>query len=109
MPQGESKGMSVQERPPVGLVVGSALTPEQFRQMAVGERLGFGELWVVEDYFFHGGIADAAVALSATDSVPVGIGDPSGLVRRAASCHVDVRGIGPNSQCIGCRVDVRFK
>ena len=71
--------------PPVGLLLGSALGPAQVRSMAVeGERLGFRELWVSEDYFFHGGIADAAVALASTARIPVGIGILSGVVRHPA-------------------------
>lgn len=38
------------------------------------EELGFDELWVVEDLGFHGGIAQAATALAATERIRVGIG-----------------------------------
>ena len=38
------------------------------------EELGFDEIWVVEDCFFRGGIAQAAVILAATSTIVVGIG-----------------------------------
>ena len=38
------------------------------------DELGFDELWVVEDLGFHGGIAQAAAALAATERIRVGIG-----------------------------------
>jgi 5,10-methylenetetrahydromethanopterin reductase len=48
------------------------------------ERLGFDELWIVEDCFFRGGIAQAAVALSVTSSIHVGIGIVPAAARNAA-------------------------
>jgi 5,10-methylenetetrahydromethanopterin reductase len=38
------------------------------------EALGFAEVWVVEDCFFRGGIAQAAVVLASTSRITVGIG-----------------------------------
>jgi len=38
------------------------------------EELGFDEIWVVEDCFFRGGIAQAAIVLGATTRIRVGIG-----------------------------------
>ncbi len=38
------------------------------------EELGFAEIWVVEDYGFRGGVAQAATTLAVTTSVTVGIG-----------------------------------
>ena len=38
------------------------------------ERHGFDELWVVEDFPFRGGIAQAGVVLGATSTITVGIG-----------------------------------
>jgi 5,10-methylenetetrahydromethanopterin reductase len=38
------------------------------------ESLGFDELWVVEDLFFSGGIAQASAALAATRTLKIGIG-----------------------------------
>jgi 5,10-methylenetetrahydromethanopterin reductase len=38
------------------------------------DELGFDELWVVEDCFLRGGIAQAAVALTSTNRIHIGIG-----------------------------------
>ncbi len=73
------------DRSPVGLVLGSALAPERIQEVAVsGERLGFGQLWLAEDYFFTGGISGAAAVLGATKEIPVGLGIVSAMVRHPA-------------------------
>lgn len=38
------------------------------------EELGFGEVWIVEDLGFHGGIEQAATVLAVTSRIRVGIG-----------------------------------
>ncbi len=48
------------------------------------ERLGFDELWVVEDLGFRGGIAQAAAALAVTERIRVGIGILPAAVRNVA-------------------------
>jgi len=48
------------------------------------ERAGFDEVWVVEDCFFRGGIAQAAVALASTTTIRVGIGILPAAGRNAA-------------------------
>ncbi|WP_243073783.1 LLM class flavin-dependent oxidoreductase [Microbacterium sp. SS28] len=48
------------------------------------ERLGFDEVWVVEDLGFRGGIAQAAAVLAATDRLTVGIGILPAAVRSVA-------------------------
>ncbi|GAA1690799.1 LLM class flavin-dependent oxidoreductase [Fodinicola feengrottensis] len=48
------------------------------------ERAGFGELWVVEDCFFGGGIAAGGAALAATERIAVGIGILPAAARNAA-------------------------
>lgn len=48
------------------------------------ESLGFDELWVVEDCFFHGGLTAAGAALAATDRLRVGIGLLPATVRNPA-------------------------
>ncbi|MEU4670328.1 LLM class flavin-dependent oxidoreductase [Amycolatopsis sp. NPDC023774] len=59
----------------IGLVTPPDLDVAQFVEYAQhAERLGFDELWVVEDCFFRGGVAQAAVALAKTERVQVGIG-----------------------------------
>jgi 5,10-methylenetetrahydromethanopterin reductase len=48
------------------------------------ERLGFDELWIVEDCFFRGGITQASVALATTSTIHVGIGILPAAARNAA-------------------------
>jgi alkanesulfonate monooxygenase SsuD/methylene tetrahydromethanopterin reductase-like flavin-dependent oxidoreductase (luciferase family) len=68
--------------PPVGLVLGSALAPEDIKGVAArGEQLGFGQLWLAEDYFYTGGVSGAAAVLGATERVSVGLGVVSAMVR----------------------------
>ena len=54
----------------------------EFAQRA--EQLGFAELWIVEDLFFRGGIAQAAVALASTSTIHVGVGILPAAARNAA-------------------------
>ena len=78
-------------RPPVGLVLGSHLAPEQIASTArLGEELGFRELWLAEDYFFTGGISGAGAALGATSEIPVGLGIVSAMVRHPALLAMEV-------------------
>jgi 5,10-methylenetetrahydromethanopterin reductase len=77
--------------PPVGLVLGSALAPEEIASTArLGERLGFSELWLAEDYFFTGGISGAASALGATERIRVGLGIVSAMVRHPAVLAMEI-------------------
>lgn len=76
---------------PVGLVLGSHLAPEQIASTArLGEDLGFSELWLAEDYFFTGGISGAAAALEATQTIPVGLGIVSAMVRHPALLAMEI-------------------
>lgn len=76
---------------PLGLLLGSAIPPEQIRESArLGEELGFGELWLAEDYFFTGGIAGAVAALQVTDSIKVGTGVVSTMVRHPALLAMEI-------------------
>ena len=54
------------------------------------ERLGFDELWIVEDCFFRGGIAQASVALSSTATIHVGVGILPAAARNAAFATLEV-------------------
>jgi len=69
----------------VGIMLPRDLSAHQivpFAQKA--DHLGFDELWVVEDCFFRGGFAQAAVALASTSRIRVGIGILPAPVRNAA-------------------------
>lgn len=70
---------------PIGALVMDPLPPGLIAPFArLTEQLGFGELWVPEDYFFNAGIATAAICLGATQRIPVGIGIASAVVRHPA-------------------------
>jgi len=74
--------MSDNDRSPVGLAITSDTPPEDVSGIArLGEELGFGEIWLPEDYFFSGGISTATATLAATQYIPVGLGIVSALVR----------------------------
>ncbi|WP_033288855.1 LLM class flavin-dependent oxidoreductase [Amycolatopsis jejuensis] len=76
---------------PVGLAVASSLAPEQVGEVAaLAENLGFGELWIPEDYWYLGSIACLVRALSATETIPVGVGVMSALVRHPAVAAMEI-------------------
>lgn len=69
----------------IGLLLGSTTPPERIAELArAAEEAGFGELWIPEDYFFLGGIAASAIALGATERIPVGVAVVSSVVRHPA-------------------------
>jgi alkanesulfonate monooxygenase SsuD/methylene tetrahydromethanopterin reductase-like flavin-dependent oxidoreductase (luciferase family) len=77
--------------PSLGLVLGSEIPPEQLPTMVVDAELaGFGEVWLSEDCFFSGGISGAAIALSATRRIPVGLGVVSALTRHPALLAMEI-------------------
>ena len=54
------------------------------------ERLGFDELWIVEDCFFRGGIAQAAVALASTTRIHIGVGILPAAARNPAFATLEI-------------------
>src|SRR5579871_573812 len=83
---------------PVGLVLGSLLPPEDLRAAArAGEDLGFGQLWMAEDCFFAGAISGAAIVLSATERIPVGLGIVNAMVRHPALLAMELATLGRTS------------
>jgi 5,10-methylenetetrahydromethanopterin reductase len=83
------------DAPPVGLVLGSIIAPEQLRQAAAdAERLGFGQLWMAEDCFTSGGISGAAAVLGATSEIPVGLGIINAMVRHPALLAMELSTLG---------------
>ena len=69
----------------VGVMLPRDLPADLFRTYAQrAEALGFDELWLVEDCFFRGGIAQAGAALAMTERIRVGIGILPAAVRNAA-------------------------
>lgn len=76
---------------PVGVMVATSTPPEKIAGVArSAESLGFGELWVAEDYFCYGGFAGAGVALAATERIKVGIGIVSSVVRHPAVTAMEI-------------------
>lgn len=75
----------------LGLVIGSALPPEQLANAARrAEKAGFDEIWLAEDFFFTGGIAGVNIALDATERIRVGIGVVSAVVRHPALLAMEI-------------------
>ncbi|MCC3312990.1 LLM class flavin-dependent oxidoreductase [Nocardia africana] len=75
----------------IGLLIASGTAPEDIAEIArSSERMGFHELWLPEDYFFIGGVAGAAIALGATERIPVGIGVVASTVRHPAVTAMEI-------------------
>lgn len=69
----------------LGIQIGASTSPADLPDaVREAEDLGYGEVWLAEDYFQLGGIASAATALAATDTIPVGLGVVAGVVRHPA-------------------------
>jgi 5,10-methylenetetrahydromethanopterin reductase len=64
-----------------GLKIDGRPSEDLVRLARLAEDAGFAELWVCEDLGFAGGIAQAAVALAATDRIRVGLGIAPAAVR----------------------------
>ncbi|MHA7662498.1 LLM class flavin-dependent oxidoreductase [Mycolicibacterium sp. HS_4_1] len=75
----------------VGVLLGSTTKPEDIAGLTKWvEQNGFGELWVPEDYFFLGGFAASAIALSATQRIRVGVSVVSSVVRHPALLAMEI-------------------
>ena len=48
------------------------------------ESMGFDQIWVVEDCFYHGGVSQAAIALATTSRLKVGLGINPAVARNPA-------------------------
>jgi len=65
--------------------------PEKLPNFAIkAETAAFDELWVVEDCFYAGGIASAAVALANTNSISVGLGIMPSVVRNPVFAAMEI-------------------
>jgi len=75
----------------IGVVLGSAIAPELVCSAAeTAEEAGFDEVWLAEDYFFTGGISGAALALSATSQIKIGLGVVSAMTRHPALLAMEI-------------------
>ncbi len=79
------------QNPSIGLVLGSAIAPEQLVSGArTAESVGFDEIWLAEDYFFTGGISGATMVLDTTNTIKVATGIVSALVRHPALLAMEI-------------------
>lgn len=79
------------ETAPVGVFVATSTPPERIPTLsAAAERLGYGEVWVAEDYFCYGGFTGAALALGATERVKVGLGIAASVARHPAVTAMEI-------------------
>ncbi len=78
-------------KPSIGLVMGSAIAPEQLMSGArTAESVGFEEIWLAEDYFFSGGISGATMVLDVTNEIKVATGIVSAMVRHPAVLAMEI-------------------
>ena len=78
-------------RPRVGVVFRPDRSPETLPRTAVAaQRAGIDELWLWEDCFLQGGIAQAAVALACSDTLTVGIGVLPVPLRNVVSTAMEI-------------------
>lgn len=77
--------MAVDATSPVGVFLHGMTPPADVARLSrLVEDLGFGELWFAEDCYMLGGFTSVAVALQATQRIPVGLGAVSSVVRHPA-------------------------
>ncbi len=77
--------MEITSRTTVGIQIGASTPPQELAKIAaLAEELGYGEIWLAEDYFELGGIASVAIALGATESIPIGLGVVAAAARHPA-------------------------
>jgi 5,10-methylenetetrahydromethanopterin reductase len=75
----------------LGVMLRREVAPERTADYARGvERLGFAELWVVEDCFYAGGVAAGSVALASTSTLAVGLGVLPAVMRNPAATALEV-------------------
>jgi 5,10-methylenetetrahydromethanopterin reductase len=74
-----------------GVMMPPDLAPDSIRPFAGrAEQLGFASLWLAEDCFLAGGIAQACAVLSATSQLRVGVGIMPAGARNAAYAAMEV-------------------
>ncbi len=66
----------------LGIQIGASTAPGELPDIArLAEEVGYGEIWLAEDYFELGGIASVGSALAATEEIPIGLGVVAASVR----------------------------
>src|SRR5215211_2202840 len=77
--------------PRLAVMIRRELPPaEVARFAAASEALGLDEVWVIEDCFYTSGVANAALALAATERAHVGNGILPGVLRNGALAAMEV-------------------
>jgi alkanesulfonate monooxygenase SsuD/methylene tetrahydromethanopterin reductase-like flavin-dependent oxidoreductase (luciferase family) len=75
----------------IGVMLDHEVPPAEVRPFArMVEERGYDELWVVEDCFWTGGVANAALALAATERIAVGIGVLPAVLRNTAVAAMEL-------------------
>lgn len=89
----------------IGVVMPGDTAPADLTAYAQrAEQLGFDTLWVVEDCFLGGGIAQAVAALAATSRITVGLGILPAAARNPAFAAMElatVAGLHPGRVIVG--------
>ena len=81
--------------PRIGIQIAASTPPGELAAIAAqAEQLGYGEIWLAENYFELGGIASAGIALAATERIPVGLGVVAGGVRHPAVTAMEFATLG---------------
>lgn len=76
--------------PTIGAMFRCDLEPEHLHPFSRQiEAAGYGELWIVEDCFFAGGVASVASALAVTERIVVGIGILPAVMRNVATSAME--------------------
>lgn len=79
----------------IGIQIGASTSPGDLPGVVRrAEELGYGEIWLAEDYFQLGGIASVTTALAATERIPVGLGVVSAAVRHPAATAMEFATLG---------------
>jgi alkanesulfonate monooxygenase SsuD/methylene tetrahydromethanopterin reductase-like flavin-dependent oxidoreductase (luciferase family) len=74
----------------IGIQIGASTRPAELGAVAAeAERLGYGEIWLAEDYFELGGVSSVAMALAATERIPVGLGVVAAPARHPAATAME--------------------
>ena len=84
-------GGTTPERPRIGVVVPPTIPAGDFVAFVrETERLGFHEVWLVEDCFLRGAFAQAATVLATTSSLGVGLGIVPAAARNVAFAAMEI-------------------
>jgi 5,10-methylenetetrahydromethanopterin reductase len=79
---------------PIGVMYRCDNPPENLPAFArLTERLGYDELWLVEDCFYAGAVSGAAVAAAVTEKLTIGIGILPAAFRNPALAAMELAGV----------------